>query len=176
MDHLRRIGQLRRRITRAGIHGLLITHLPDVRYLCGFTGSSAALAVTRRAARLFTDGRYTTQAAEEVSAAKVQVVANSLSVNAIEWLAAQPGVESVGFDPALTKVADLTRWRTALPARLRRSFLVPLSAPLVEPLRLVKDEAELAIMREAALIGCRLFEHMLGFLRPGLAEFEVAAE
>ncbi|HZB89772.1 MAG TPA: M24 family metallopeptidase, partial [Terracidiphilus sp.] len=47
---------------------------------------------------------------------------------------------------------------------------------LVEPLRLVKDEAELAIMREAALIGCRLFEHMLGFLRPGLAEFEVAAE
>jgi Xaa-Pro aminopeptidase len=176
VDHLRRIGQLRRRITRAGIHGLLITHLPDVRYLCGFTGSSAALAVTRRAARLFTDGRYTTQAAEEVSAAKVQVVANSLSVNAIEWLAAQPGVESVGFDPALTKVADLTRWRTALPARLRRSFLVPLSAPLVEPLRLVKDEAELAIMREAALIGCRLFEHMLGFLRPGLAEFEVAAE
>ena len=65
MDHLRRIGQLRRRMTRAGLPGLLVTHLPDVRYLCGFTGSSAALAVTRRAARLFTDGRYTAQAADE---------------------------------------------------------------------------------------------------------------
>ena len=81
MDHLRRIGQLRRRITRAGLHGLLVTHLPDIRYLCGFTGSSAALAVTRRAARLFTDGRYTAQAAEEVKAAKVQIVAGSPAVS-----------------------------------------------------------------------------------------------
>lgn len=176
VDHNRRIGQLRRRIIRAGLHGLLITHLPDVRYLSGFTGSNASLAVTRRGARLFTDGRYTAQAAEEVSAVKVQIVASSLSVSALQWLAAQPGVEAVGFDPTLVTVADLTRWRASLPAALRRSFLVPLAAPLVEPLRLVKDEDELATMREAALTGCRLFDHMLGFLRPGLAEFEVAAE
>lgn len=176
MDHLRRIGQLRRRITRAGLQGLLVTHLPDVRYLSGFTGSSAALAVTRRSARLFTDGRYSAQAAEEVSAAKVQIVAASLSVSALQWLAAQPGVTSAGFDPVTTTVADLTRWRAALPPALRRTFLVPLPAPLVEPLRLVKDEDELAILREAALLGCKLFDHILGFLRPGLAEFEVAAE
>ncbi|MGB7987455.1 MAG: aminopeptidase P family N-terminal domain-containing protein, partial [Terracidiphilus sp.] len=72
VDHLRRIGLLRRRLTKAGLHGLLVTHLPDLRYLSGFTGSSAALAVTRRAARLFTDGRYVAQAAEEVSAAEVE--------------------------------------------------------------------------------------------------------
>ena len=83
MDHHRRIGQLRRRITRAGLHGLLVTHLPDVRYLCGFTGSSAALAITRRAARLFTDGRYTAQAAEEVSGAKVQIVSSSPASDAV---------------------------------------------------------------------------------------------
>lgn len=176
MDHSRRIGQLRRRLTRAGLSGLLITHLPDVRYLCGFTGSNAALAVTRRAARLFTDGRYTAQAAAEVSAAKVEIVAASLSVSALQWLAAQPGVTSAGFDPALTTVANLTRWRESLPSSLRRNFLVPLAAPLVEPLRIVKDADELAILREAALTGCRLFEHMLTFLRPGLAEYEVAAE
>ena len=44
-----------------------MTHLPDLRYLSGFTGSSAALAITRRGACLFTDGRYKTQAAEEVA-------------------------------------------------------------------------------------------------------------
>jgi Xaa-Pro aminopeptidase len=176
MDHLRRIGQLRRRITRAGLQGLLITHLPDVRYLCGFTGSSAALAVTRRAARLFTDGRYTAQAAQEVSAAKVQIVGASLSVSALQWLAAQSGVNSVGFDPVSTIVAHLARWRAALPPALRRTFLVPIAAPLVEPLRIVKDEDELTIIIEAALIGCKLFDHILGFLRPGLPEFEVAAE
>jgi Xaa-Pro aminopeptidase len=41
---------------------------------------------------------------------------------------------------------------------------------------MVKDEDELALMSEAALLGCKLFEHILAFIRPGLAEFEVAAE
>ncbi|HXR38032.1 MAG TPA: aminopeptidase P family protein [Terracidiphilus sp.] len=165
---------MRRRLTRAGLQGLLVTHLPDLRYLCGFTGSSAALAVTRRAARLFTDGRYTTQAAEEVKAA--QIVSGSPAVAAVEWLAAQPGAEVAGFDPSWTSVADLTRWRAALPSRLRRGFLTPLAAPLVEPLRMVKDEEELALMSKAALAGCDLFDHMLGFIRPGLREIDVAAE
>lgn len=176
MDHSRRIGALRRKLRRAGLSGLLVTHLPDVRYLCGFTGSSAALAVTRRAARLFTDGRYTVQAAVEVSAAEVQIVSGGPAVAAVQWLAAQPAAEFAGFDPAWTTVADLQRLKAALPAKLRRSFLSSLPSPLVEPLRLIKDDDELAIMREAALIGCALFDHVLGLIRPGMPETELAAE
>jgi Xaa-Pro aminopeptidase len=176
VDHIRRIGLLRRRLTKAGLHGLLVTHLPDLRYLSGFTGSSAALAITRRSARLFTDGRYTAQAAEEVRVAQVEIVASSPAVNAVQWLAAQSGVEFAGFDPAQTTVANLARYRAALPSRFRRSFLTALASPLVEPLRRVKDGEELALMSEAALTGCKLFDHILGFIRPGLAEFEVAAE
>src|SRR5450631_3004733 len=164
MDHNRRLGQVRRRITSAGLHGLLVTHLPDVRYLSGFTGSSAAFAVTRRAARLFTDGRYSAQAAEEVKAAKVQIVSSSPAVNAVQWLAAQPGVEFAGFDPAWTSVSDHARLRSSLPSQFRRTFLTRLAAPLVEPLRWIKDEHELAIMKDAALLGCRLFEQLLGFI------------
>jgi Xaa-Pro aminopeptidase len=176
VDHISRIGQLRRKLTRAGLSGLLVTHLPDLRYLCGFTGSSAALAVTRRAARLFTDGRYKTQAAEEARGAKVEIVSGAPAVAAVQWLAAQPGAETAGFDPVWTSVAELARLKAGLPSRLRRGFLSPLAAPLVEPLRLVKDDEELALMTESALVGCRLFEHMLGFIRPGLRETEVAAE
>jgi Xaa-Pro aminopeptidase len=176
VDHSRRIGQLRRRLTKAGLHGLLVTHLPDLRYLSGFTGSSAALAITRRSARLFTDGRYTVQVAVEVSAAQTEIVASSPAIAAVQWLAAQPAVESAGFDPTQITVANLARYRAALPTRLRRSFLSELAAPLVELLRRVKDDDELAVMRRAALVGCELFEHILEFIRPGLAEFEVAAE
>ncbi len=180
MEHLRRIGALRRKLTRAGLSGLLVTHLPDLRYLCGFTGSSAALAVTRRAVRMFTDGRYIAQANSEVQGAQVDIATRAPALAAVEWLAAQSGASQedqfAGFDPAYTTVAELQRWRAALPAKLRRSFLTPIAAPLVEPLRLVKDEDELRIMREAAQLGCRLFDHMLGFLRPGLREIEVAAE
>jgi Xaa-Pro aminopeptidase len=195
--------------------GLLVTHLPDVRYLCGFTGSSAALAVTRRAARLFTDGRYTAQAAEEVQATKVEIVPSGPAVAAVQWLAAQvaasgeltsgakartvyagklPGINprptlkplpaseagssssaSIGFDSAHTSVAELERLKAALPAGMRRKLLVP-GKSLVEPLRWLKDEDELAIMAEAAALGDVLFTHMLGFIRPGLAESAVAAE
>jgi hypothetical protein len=127
VNHSVRIGQLRRRITKAGLSGLLVTHLPDLRYLSGFTGSSAALAVTRRAARLFTDGRYSSQAAEEVQSAQIEIISGSPSTAAVQWLAAQPGATTAGFDPAWTTVADLTRWKAALPPRLRRSFLSTLA-------------------------------------------------
>ena len=176
VDHFRRIGALRRKLTRAGLPGLLVTHLPDLRYLSGFTGSSAALAVTRRSARLFTDGRYTTQAAEEVKAAQVVIVSSSPAVAATQWLAAQAGVTVAGFDPARTTVAELTRWKSELPSRLRRGFFAAVPAPFVEILRCVKDEDELTVMEEAALVGCRLFERILSFLRPGIPEIEVAAE
>jgi Xaa-Pro aminopeptidase len=132
--------------------------------------------VTRRAARLFTDGRYTVQAAEEVKAARVEIVSGAPAIAAVQWLAAQPGVEVAGFDPAWTTVAELARWKGALPVRLRRAFLAALAGSLVEPLRRIKDEDELALMIEAALAGCRLFEHILGFMRPGLREIDVAAE
>jgi Xaa-Pro aminopeptidase len=176
VEHFRRIALLRRRMTRAGIPALVVTHLPDVRYLSGFTGSNAALAVTRRVARLFTDGRYVIQAGEEVSAARVEIVTSSPAVSAVQWLAAQPGVATVGFDPARTTVAELARWRAGLPSRLRRRFFTSLSASLVEDLRTLKDEDELALMAEAALAGCKLFERILKTIRPGVRELDVAAE
>ena len=126
--------------TKAGLSGLLVTHLPDIRYLAGFTGSSAALGVTRRSARLFTDGRYRAQAADEVKGAQVEIVTGPPAVAAVQWLAAQPGVESAGLRPNPTTVAELSRWRAELPSKLRRTFLTELAAPLVEPLRLSRTK------------------------------------
>jgi len=179
VNDLKRMGLLRRRMGGESLSGLLVTHLADVRWLCGFTGSSAALAVTRRGARLFTDGRYTAQAAAEVYSAKVEIVPSAPAVAAVQWLAAQvaaaDGAVSVGFDSAHTSVAELERLKAALPAGLRRKLLVPVKS-LVEPLRWLKDEDELAVMAEAAKLGDDLFVHLLGVIRPGLTEVAVAAE
>ena len=163
-------------MSKAGLTGLLVSHLVDIRYLVGFTGSSAALAVTKRSARLFTDGRYKAQAAAEVQGAQVEIVSGAPATSAVQWLAAQPASTTAGFDPTHTTVAELNRLRSELPSKLRRTFLTPLAAPLVEPLRLIKDDDELRIIRENALIGCRLFDHILTVLRPGIREIEVAAE
>ena len=122
MEHVRRLSQLRRRLTKAGLFGLLVNHLVDVRYLCGFTGSSAALAVTKRTARLFTDGRYTAQAAQQVQGAQVEIVSGPPAVSALQWLAAQPLSETAGFDPTHTTVViDNVAERLPLSAWVRRA-------------------------------------------------------
>jgi Xaa-Pro aminopeptidase len=176
VDHFRRIGLLRRRLTRAGLSALVVTHPSDIRYLTGFTGSSGAVALTRRSVRLFTDGRYATQATEEVTGARVEIVSSGPAVAAVQWLAAQPGVEAAGFDPGYVTVAELARWRAGLPSRLRRRFLSPLEDSPVEALRTLKDSDELTVMAEAALLGCTLFESVLQVIRPGVREIDVAAE
>lgn len=156
-----------------GVDGLLVTHLPDVRYLCGFTGSNAALVLAGRRAILFTDGRYTAQAKSEVVDTRV-VIANKPAVAAAcEWMV-EAGVKRCGFDATQTTVAALESMRKAVPAKQRRGMFVAIE-PLVARLRQVKDADEIRRIRRAAKLGCDLFDGMLGYLRSGLTEVEVAA-
>jgi Xaa-Pro aminopeptidase len=157
----------------AGVDGLLVTHLPDVLYLCGFTGSNAALVLTGKKAILFTDGRYTVQAKAEAVGTQV-VIANKPPLSAAcEWMV-QAGVKQCGFDATQTTVAALESMRKAVPAKRRKGMFVA-TDPFVARLRQVKDADEIRRIRRAAKLGCELFDGMLGYLRPGLKEVEVAA-
>lgn len=158
----------------AGGDGLLVTHLPDVRYLCGFTGSNAALALVGGRAVLFTDGRYTTQASAEAVGTRVVIEKRSAVASACAWLEAAE-VKRCGFDGTQTTVAGLEAMRKAVSGKVRRGMFVAVG-PLVAGLREVKDSEEISRIRAAAALGCRLFEEMLGVLRPGMTEQAVAAE
>ena len=152
---------------------MLVTHLPDVRYLCGFTGSNAALVFAGGRAVLFTDGRYTEQAKAEAVGTKVVIAKKPAVVAACEWMAAA-GVRRCGFDASNTTVAGLETMRKAVPAKVRRGMFVTLG-PVVARMREVKDADEIVKMRAAARLGCELFEGMLTYLEAGLTEAKVAA-
>ena len=170
----RRWTALRNAMREAGVEALLVTHLPDVRWLSGFTGSNAALAITQRGAALFTDGRYTTQAREETQGARVVIARKSALMEACAWL--EKSARRAAFDPQFTSIADLELMRSGITGAKRRAFFVPLKSPLVSKLRTVKDATELALMRKAAHLGCILFEEVLSRMEPGLTEIAVAAE
>jgi Xaa-Pro aminopeptidase len=165
---------VRRAMAEQEIEALLVTHLPDVRWLCGFTGSNAALAVTATKAALFTDGRYTTQAREETRGARVAIAKKS----ALRECAALLGesAKQAWFDPEHTTVAELALMRSGLNAKKSRGFLVALKKPLVSALRMVKDGGELALMSRAAELGCSLFEAMLPRIESGMTEVALAAK
>ena len=102
MNYASRIRALRRLMSRQGIESMLIHHLADVRYLCGFTGSNAFLALTANRAAMFTDGRYIAQAREETRGARVIIAARSARDESCHWLA-DSGVKRCSFDPGLCR-------------------------------------------------------------------------
>ena len=156
----------------AGADSLVVTHLADVRWLSGFTGSSGAVALGRDGSALFTDGRYTAQAKAEAAGLKVVIGKGSPGGQAAAWLAENKG-KRCGFDAVNTTVASLDAMRKALPVGVRRSFFVAIQG-LVARLREVKDADEIKKMRRAATLGCRLFEGVLANLSAGETEAQIA--
>jgi Xaa-Pro aminopeptidase len=165
--------KLREHLATTRFDALLISHLPNIRYLCGFTGSAGFLLVEEAGSVFFTDVRYDTQAHDEVQGAKVVVARKSVLQAVGEFLIRRKrrgwvlGVEAEHFTLAARK-----RFQDLLPAGMR----LKASASHVERLRLVKDADELKRIRSAVGLGARLFERVLEVLRPGVKEVDVAAE
>src|SRR5208337_3669616 len=173
MDHAGRLRRLQSGIEEADLDSLLLTHLPNVHYLCGFTGSAAALLVSDSGSILFTDGRYRTQAREEVTGARIVIAPKSPPVAAAEWLAGQRGssTTSVGIEPESITAGMRNRLASVLRGRAR----LRLAPPLVERARMVKDAAEILRIRRAVELGASLFRIARQKIRPGVREVEVAA-
>jgi len=173
MNYLARQKNLREQLASAGLDGLLVSHLPNIRYLCGFTGSAGFLLVAEAGSVFFTDVRYDTQGREEVKGAKV-VIARKAVLNALgEWIGGcRKKGWTIGIETEHLTVAERKRLADLLPSGVRLR-----NAPaLVERARLVKDDDELGLIRAAVQLGASLFERALEVLRPGAKEAEVAAE
>jgi Xaa-Pro aminopeptidase len=177
MNFVGRQKKLREQLASAGMDALLVSHLPNLRYLCGFAGSAGFLLVTETGSVFFTDVRYDTQAREEVKGAKV-VIARHAVLNALgEWMGRRRrGTRSkgwtVGIESEHLTVAERKRLADLLPSGLRLRN----SPVLVERARMLKDDDELKLIRAAVRLGASLFDRALEVLRVGVKESEVAAE
>jgi Xaa-Pro aminopeptidase len=126
-----------------------VTHLPNVRWLCGFTGSSGTLLVTRRDAAFFTDFRYREQGAREVRGAR-RVEYLGGSVQSVAAAVRKARVTRLGFEAEHLSFAAHADFAAALPG----VELVPMRGA-VEELRAVKDAGEIATIRRALRIAQR---------------------
>jgi Xaa-Pro aminopeptidase len=165
---------LRALLPGAGVDALLVTDLVNIRYLTGFTGSNAALLVNAEgdgASRFCTDGRYRTQSAEEVP--DLETVIDRAAALALAGRVRSLGVQRLGFESDAVTVDA----HTALDAAADGVDL--LRAPgLVQELRLVKDETEIAALRAACAAADAALADLLaaGGLAPGRTEREVALD
>ena len=159
----------------AKLDRVMVTHPADWYYLTGFTGDSGALVISRESgnagASLVTDGRFISQAADETRGVRIVRQVGALYPAAGEFLGLGRG-RAVGFDPTQLTVAQHTQLHKAAGKRVAWRG-VP---GLVAGLRMRKDAAELAVMRKAGVLADKVMAAAARMLKPGIREFEVAAE
>ncbi|MBK6455624.1 MAG: aminopeptidase P family protein [Gemmatimonadetes bacterium] len=164
-----RLAALVDRLVANHLDGVLITSLPNIRYLTGFSGSNALLFVSARDVYLVTDFRYETQAADEAGdVADVRVEASSLWSGLWTLLAPLPGLQALGFESAHLIHRDFQR----LLEQGERYHWRP-STELVEELRARKDADEVALIRTAGAMAMEALRETLDGVRPGMTELAV---
>ncbi|HEV1993716.1 MAG TPA: Xaa-Pro peptidase family protein [Candidatus Acidoferrum sp.] len=171
-SYLRRLELLRQRLRKAGASAILVTHPPNVYYLCGFTGDSGALLVENSRLTLYTDGRFRIQAREESRGARVEIVRVSPPVAAGAALGGRRRPLECAYEDDRVTVAQLAGMRKHAGPSVRWLRL----GGAVEALRVVKDAGEIRFMRDAAALASRVVAEVIELIRPGMRECEVAAE
>lgn len=154
------------------LDALYVSNLTNVRWLCGFTGSNGSVLVARSGAWFLTDGRYRTQAPEEVTGAEIEVYSLPDQLGeTLQRLMGEVGAGRIGFEADHVTVAGRDRLAKHFPG----AELAPTTA-LVEGLRRVKEPAELDAIRRAAKLADDGVAHILRFVAPGRTERELAIE
>ncbi|WP_117169250.1 M24 family metallopeptidase [Paraliobacillus sediminis] len=164
-----KVEKLRSVMKKDNLGALVITNSFNIRYMTGFTGTSGVVLITESEALFITDFRYTQQAADE--APLYEIIEHKQGI--IKEIANQVkllGIKRLGFEKTNLTYAIFEEYQKAISAEL-----VPTEG-LVEKLRLIKTDDEIAILKEAAKIADAAFEYILTVIKPGVREIDISNE
>ncbi|MDR2276243.1 MAG: Xaa-Pro peptidase family protein [Vagococcus sp.] len=166
---INRVNNLREEMKSEGISSFLITSPYNLRYLTGFTGTTGLALIGLEEAFFITDFRYTEQAAKQcVGFEIVKNVGPILEV--VADLVESKNIENLGFEESFVPFKQYVELEGLLEVDL-----IPVSG-MVEELREIKDEEEIAIVEKACEIADKAFSHILTYIKPGMTEIQVANE
>jgi len=160
-----------RGLAGGGVEALLVSDMANIRYLTGFTGSSAKVVITARGAWFFTDFRYDSQASQEISGFKI-IVLNKSWIDGVAGLISRLKKDALSFEENFLTYAAFRGLKRALSGvRLK-----PVSG-IVEKLRQVKDTLEIKELKRAAQIADEGFKEAARLIRSGrsgLSELDIS--
>ncbi|MDQ0188345.1 Xaa-Pro aminopeptidase [Alicyclobacillus cycloheptanicus] len=170
---IERLQRLRDRLAADALDGFIVARPENRRYMSGFTGTAGTILITQRAAWFIADFRYVEQAKAQCIGYEVVPQGDTL-LDTMEALLKTAGVKRLGFEQDYLTYGDVLAWRQ-LETRIPGLQLVATSQ-VVDTLRMVKDAGEVAAIERAAAVADAGFDFILGILRPGVKEADVAFE
>lgn len=176
-----RIGRLRALMEERGYDALIIRNNPDLRWLTGearvFDDEDAHTAfITQDGLWLHTDSRYYNTFVERLGSSTVWQIDMEI-IDGPAWAAErirQSRARTVAIEDTVT-LAFADALEHALYERSAACLLPRLHGDICE-MRAIKDEQEIAAMREAQAITDAAFAHMCTFIKPGMTELQIRAE
>ena len=171
-----RLDRLRAAFDEHEIDALVVTTLPNIRYLTGFSGSAAVLVVTRELSVLTTDGRYRTQSAEQLQQSGASEVEVSIGTGVQQREAARAALEAAGAARIGLEAANVTWGGQRSWAEALGGDTLVATSNAVEALRERKDAAEIARMERAAAIADAALFEVLPLMSQGVTEEHFALE
>ena len=167
MNHFGKIAQ---QLSAHGLDAMLVTSAPGEFYAAGFHGEGMAV-VTPAQTWYYTDSRYIEAAGQLVKDAQVGMIRTGQTYRQLaQDIVSAQGIRRLGFEDNYMSVAEYSQWKEEV-----RAELGPASE-ILDLLRMVKDEEELAAMKEAQRVTDEAFSEILNDIKPGVAECEIAAK
>ena len=169
MNHFKKIAGV---LEAHGLDAVLLTYEANRFYASGFhsSGTDGVAIVTRNHNYYFTDSRYTEAAARHVRDAEIRETDREHPYSAlIHEVTEKEHITRMGYEDEYMTAADFRRFSEKLHCEL-----VP-ATELLWTLRAVKDQAELECMIQAQRIAEKALADILGEIRPGITEKEIAA-
>ncbi len=167
-----RLTKLRRKLIDQQLDTILITTPANRRYLSGFTGSAGTLLISQDQALLATDFRYYEQVEGQAPQFELASIKTKFSDLLPDLINQVGGIRRLGFESENMTVATHTELAKVLPEGV--DWVA--TSGMVEELRAVKDEDELAALRRAIALGDESYAYITDFMQPGMTEREVAWE
>ena len=164
-----RIEKIQKGLAEKELDAIVLFSEPNVRYAGQFAFTDGAVAVTREKAVLLTDSRYIEAASAEAKDVETRLF-DADHPFYDELKAVLTGCVRIGAEEDRLAHA---RWESL--GKKLGCDLLP-AEEIISDLRAVKEPAEIEAITAAQRIAEKAFEEMLGYLRPGLTEREIAAE
>ncbi|MEW6068976.1 MAG: Xaa-Pro peptidase family protein [Nitrospirota bacterium] len=160
-----RINEIKGSIKRKGLECFLITDINNVRYLTGFSGSSAILLITVQEAFFITDFRYKEQSEKEVKEWEIITGKGDL-VKTIQNLLKKTGIKKLGFESSVTYKFFAKLSDTGIKLKALEGF--------IERLREIKNTFEIKKIKEAVRRAENAFLEIKPYIRQGMRERAIA--